>query len=326
MRSTKRLGLVVAFAQRQRPGGGQQQARPAVELVGRQPRQPLEHRALAAVRHQRFVQAALGQVVGGLALAGGQRVARGRLEQPVRRQPVGGARVQRRLLVRPAAARSAAAARRAPARACAASRCASPAAKTGVSRASRASRSAASSASATARAQLGMQRVEDRDAGQEGDVGGVEVGQQQVDELVAQRAAAAPPAPTSRPAGRRRRPSPTARAAGRAASPRSARAGARRRRGRPASPKRARTSSIVSSSRKRSCGRADARRTGRRRPGRRCSSWQSARAATTHAQVGRRVAQQVGQRLAGRRAAGGRPRRRSARCRAPTAPPRPARR
>ena len=66
--------LLVARAQGQRPGRGQQQARPAVDLVRRQPRQPFEHGALAPVRHQRFVEAAFGQVVGGL--AAGRRRAR----------------------------------------------------------------------------------------------------------------------------------------------------------------------------------------------------------------------------------------------------------
>ena len=41
----------------------------------------------------------------------------------------------------------------------------------------------------TAAAQVGMQVVEDRDAGQEGEVGRIEVGQQQAHEMLAQRAA-----------------------------------------------------------------------------------------------------------------------------------------
>ena len=158
MRSTRRLGLLVPLAQRQRPGRGQQQARPAVELVGRQPRQPVEHRALAAARHQRFVQAALGQVVGRLALAGGQRVPRRRFEQAVLGQPR-----RRRARAAPPARRPAAAAKRcrssSRASACMRSHSpASPATKTGVSRASRASRSRGVGAPASAAAQVGMQR------------------------------------------------------------------------------------------------------------------------------------------------------------------------
>ena len=92
------VGFLVPLAQGQRPGGRQQQAWPAVDLGCRQPLQPLEHRALATARHQRVVQAALGQVVGGFALAGGQRVLRRRFEQPERGQTIGCTRIQRGLL------------------------------------------------------------------------------------------------------------------------------------------------------------------------------------------------------------------------------------
>ena len=94
MRATQPAGLVVALAQSQRPGGRQQQPRPAVEFLGRQAVQPFEHAALVAVRHQRFVEAAFGQFVGAVGLARGQRVA-GRVdEQAVRGQPIRGAAVQ----------------------------------------------------------------------------------------------------------------------------------------------------------------------------------------------------------------------------------------
>ena len=181
MRSTKRLGLLVALAERQRPGGGQQQARPAVELVGGQPRQPVEHGALAAARHQRFVQAALGELVGRFALARGERMARGRLEQAVRGQPLGGARMQRGLLLGRQQRRSAGATRRAPAHACAASRCPRrrrrSACRAPVAPAARPRRRCA-----TAPQSSGCRWSRIGDARQEGDVGRVEVGQQQVDE------------------------------------------------------------------------------------------------------------------------------------------------
>ena len=280
----KRLGLLVALAERQRPGRGQQQARPAVDLVGRQARQPLEHGALAAARHQRFVQAALGQVVGGLALAGGQRMPRRRFEQararPATRRRARAARPARR----PAAARSAAAARRAPARACAATRsprrrrrpaCRAPAAP-GARRRRRRRRRAAQVGVQGSRIAMRVRKA-------------TSAGSRLASSRSTNWSRSAPPcaaiAETSALRVAAARPSPTARAAGRAASPRSARAGAPRRRGRrgcrsaraPARSSRRAGSAAAPGRPRRSC---------RRRPGRRCSSWQSARAATTTRRLG----------------------------------------
>ena len=90
-------------------------------------------------------------------------------------------------------------------------------------------------------------------------------------------------------------------------------------------PNRARTSSIVSSSRKRSCAGPDH---GATAVSHQVVDVDAVVGARRHhgAQVGRRVAQQIGQRLVSGCAAGDRPRRRSARCPVPFAPPRPARR
>ena len=114
--------LLVARAQGERPGRGQHQARPPVDFLRRQPGQPFEDGALAALRHQRFVEAALGQVVGGFAAAGGERVQRRRLDPADPGQAFRGAFVQRCLLIGRQGGEALAAAPRAPGHACAATR------------------------------------------------------------------------------------------------------------------------------------------------------------------------------------------------------------
>ena len=88
----------MALAGRQRPGGRQQQARAPVELVGGQLAEPFEHRPLPAALHQRLVQAAFGQRVGGLVLARGERVTGRVVEKAMVGQPLRRARVRARLL------------------------------------------------------------------------------------------------------------------------------------------------------------------------------------------------------------------------------------
>jgi len=181
-------GLLMPFARRQRPGGRQQQARPTVDLVGRHARQPVQHGALAPAGHQRLVQAAFGQVVSDLALTSRQRMAGRRFQQAHRGQGLDRARMQPGLLVgrqQPEAALQLAARQRMHAQ---------PVAPFdgGEDR-----RVACQSLQALRRplvlpheaAEIRMQGVEDGNPRHECHVGGVEVGQQQIHELVAQCAA-----------------------------------------------------------------------------------------------------------------------------------------
>jgi hypothetical protein len=178
-------GLVVAFAERQRPRCCQEQARPPVDLFGGQALQPLEHRALAASGHQRFVQAALGEVVGVFATTGRERMEGRRFEHPLLGQRVGCAPVQRRLLVRRQQ-------REAATQLVARERMhAQPLVRLAGGEHRRVARQSRQSLAGVADpghggAQLGLQQVEDRDPGQERDVGRLEIGQQQVDESVVQ--------------------------------------------------------------------------------------------------------------------------------------------
>jgi hypothetical protein len=93
-------GLLVAFAEGEGPHGGEQQARPTVELFGRQPLEPCQYRAMAPARHQRFVEAPLGQLVGDLGLPGRKGLVRRRLEEVLLGQPACRASVQLGLLGR----------------------------------------------------------------------------------------------------------------------------------------------------------------------------------------------------------------------------------
>ena len=180
--------LVMALAEREGPRGGQHQARPAVELAGRQPGHPVEHGALAAARHQRVVQAALGELVGLLRLPRRQRVARGRVDEAVRGEPVGGARMQRGLLVGGQAGEAAA-------QLLARERVhAQPVARLAGHEDRRVAREAGEPRGRIGighdrAAQRRVQVVEDRDPREEGAVGRIEIGQQQVHDMVAQRAA-----------------------------------------------------------------------------------------------------------------------------------------
>ena len=287
--------------------------------------EPLQHGALAAARHQRFVEAALGQLVGGLALAGRERMPRGGFEQAVRREP----RRRRARAARPArsaaAARSGGAARRARAHACAASRsprrrrrpaCRAPAAPAARRRRRRRRRPRHRSGCSMSRIEM---RVEERD------VGRIEVGQQQVDELVVQR---------RRRCAADRRDLRLRVAAGRHHRQRELQAE------RPALGQlvQARGRVAVDARAEAAAHQLDrlVEPEAQLAPGRRamhCAVGDqvvdlepAVGARRDHgAQVGRRVAQQVGQRLARRRRAAGRPRRRSGRRRAPTARPRRAR-
>ncbi len=137
---------------------------------GRQAVEPLQHRALAAAGHQRFVETALGEVVGGLATPRRERVQGGRLEQPARRQRLAGARVQRRLLVRRQEREAA------PQLVARERMHAHPVAAFVGGEDRRVARQPGQPLAGVVgvcdrRAQLGMQQVEDRDPGQEGDVG-----------------------------------------------------------------------------------------------------------------------------------------------------------
>ena len=283
MRSTKRLGLLVALAQRQRPGGGQQQARPAVEL-----RRPA---AAPAIRAPCPGARAPSAIRTGCARPGRRRVSRwpaasacsaAASSRPCSASQSRGARVQRGLLVgrqRGEAAAQRVARQRVHAQPLAAPRrrrrpaCRAPAAPAARRRRRR---------RATRAAQLGMQGSRIGDARQEGDVGRVEVGQQQVDEAgrAARRRCAAisddlgaagrcraaiTDSASCRPSGQ-----PSVSSCRRAAASRSTRL-----------PKRVahqldRLVELEAQLRRRR-----RRRTGRRRPGRRCRGRQSARAATT---------------------------------------------
>ena len=91
------LGLVMALADRQRPGGGEQQARPAVELLGRQAGQPLEHGACRA-RAPSAIRTGCARRARRRARAGPQRArgARRCSSSPCVGQPLRRARMQRR--------------------------------------------------------------------------------------------------------------------------------------------------------------------------------------------------------------------------------------
>jgi hypothetical protein len=180
------LGLLVALAHRERPGGRQQQTRSPIDFGSGQPVQPIEHLADVAVGHHRFVEAAFGQVVGEVGLPGGQRVPCGVADPAQLGQTLGGARVQLRLLVRrqlgeavpQLVARQRVHAQ--PVTGFADREHRGVARQPGQPLARRSPRY-------QPLAQVGMQVVEDRDARQEGHVGRVEVGQQQFDERIAQR-------------------------------------------------------------------------------------------------------------------------------------------
>ncbi len=249
-------GLVVALAQRQRPGGGQQQPRPAVHLLGRQTRQPFEH-ARPAGRASSAIRTGCARPVHRRCRRCPARQAwpRRRLEQAVRRPAS-------RRRARAAVARSAAG-KRGEAFAQHVARqavhaqpfaCLRAATKTGVSRAR------------PRQALAGVRRLQQRvstvrDAGGRGSamrvrkasVGRIEVGQQQADEMLAECVALAPgtaarparwspPLPSADSASCSPSGQPSVSSCRRAAASRSTR-----------SPKRLCTSSRVSSSCRRSC-------------------------------------------------------------------------
>ena len=181
-------GFLVAFAQGQRPGSGEQQLRTTIHLFGRQPPQPFEHAALVAACHQRLIEAALGKFIGAIGLARAQRMAGRGFEQPVRGQPVRGTRMHRRALrcgqgseaLAQHVARQAVHAQ--------------PFAAFDGDEHRRITRQARQALPRVVgrdhhAAQVGMHVIDDGDAREKGDIGGVEVGQQQADELLAQRIA-----------------------------------------------------------------------------------------------------------------------------------------
>ncbi len=182
-------GLDVAFAGRERPRGGDQQARPTVELFGREPLEPGQHCPVVSVRHQRFVEAALDELVGDLGLPGGPGVARRLLEQVLLGEPTRGARMQLGSLVRGQRGESL------PQRSARQGVHAHPLAVFGddedrsVARHPRQPLGGVAAVDENA-AERGMEIVDERDAGQQREVLGRQVGEQGADELLAQAAAA----------------------------------------------------------------------------------------------------------------------------------------
>ena len=82
------LRLRVALANGKRPGGGKQQPRPGLGLGARDDPEPVLHVIEPPPDHQRVVEAALCQLVGPVAPTRGESVLRGGSHQPVGRQPL----------------------------------------------------------------------------------------------------------------------------------------------------------------------------------------------------------------------------------------------
>ena len=273
-------GLVVAFAERRgsrrRPATGAAGGPALRRAAGR----ATQHRALAPARHHRFVEAALGQLVGHLAPGRTQ----GRGAPRPRAGPCSDSHAAARacsvgLLVRGQGVESRPqriARQRVHAQPVAAlRRRRRPACRAPARRGARRRRAATRTPH-----RCGMQVVEERDARQQTEVGRREVGEQQADELLAQAAAAGASAAISArgsapaditvsascsPSGQ-----PSAISCRRAAASWSTR-GAE-----PAAHQRDRLAELEAQLR-----RADDDGTGRSRRGRRCRAWQSVRAATT---------------------------------------------